>query len=124
MTVQLNFAKAPTSKNWLAALSQLGPVVGLIAIIVFFSVRASDNFPTFENAQNILQQTAIVGTAAIGATIVIIAAGIDLSVGSLVALTSVVAALKVRPGLTPPPTVHVPARGPDMAFLLWQRSMR
>ena len=41
-------------------------------------------------------QTVIVGVAAIGMTLVIISAGIDLSVGSIIALTSVVTALLLK----------------------------
>ena len=95
--------KSP-SATWgsrFAFLSQLGPVIGLLCIILFFSIRRPNTFFTFSNAQIILMQTAVVGTAALGMTIIIIAGGIDLSVGSVVALTSVTVALLLRAGWPP-----------------------
>lgn len=50
------------------------------------------NFATWQNTQSILLQTAVVGVAALGATMIIISGGIDLSVASLIALVSVVVA--------------------------------
>lgn len=88
---------APTAKgNRFAFLSQLGPIVGLACVVLYFSARSPRTFPTVENAQIILMQTAVVATAALGMTIIIISGGIDLSVGSVVALTSVVVAILLR----------------------------
>jgi ribose/xylose/arabinose/galactoside ABC-type transport system permease subunit len=85
----------------LAFLSRIGPVVGLIGVVIFFSIRAPRTFPTLGNAQIILMQTAVVATAALGMTIIVISGGIDLSVGSVVALTSVVVALALGAGWPP-----------------------
>ncbi|HWE03274.1 MAG TPA: ABC transporter permease [Tepidisphaeraceae bacterium] len=85
----------------LAFLSRVGPILGLMGIVLFFSIRSPRTFATLGNAQIILMQTAVVATAALGMTIVIISGGIDLSVGSLIALTSVVTALALRAGWPP-----------------------
>lgn len=73
-------------------LAQLGPALGLLTIIILFSVLRWNTFATVANWQVMLMQTAVVGTAALGMTIVIISGGIDLSVGSNIALTTVVVA--------------------------------
>jgi ribose transport system permease protein len=72
--------------------SELGLVGALLAIVVFFWIFAP-NFMTTFNLLNVLQQVTIVAIAAAGGTMVILVAGIDLSVVSAVALTGVSAAL-------------------------------
>ena len=52
---------------------------------------ASEHFLKFRNITNILRQVSYTGTIALGMTFVIVAAGIDLSVGSMVALVGVLA---------------------------------
>jgi ribose/xylose/arabinose/galactoside ABC-type transport system permease subunit len=52
-----------------------------------------DSFPTIGNFELILRQTAVVGVGALGMTLIIIAGGIDLSVGSMIALITVAVAL-------------------------------
>jgi ribose/xylose/arabinose/galactoside ABC-type transport system permease subunit len=83
------------SSNTLAMLrhyfSAYGILVALLVLCAVLSV-ASDNFFTTENLINVLRQVSINGILAIGMTFVIIAAGIDLSVGSIVALVGVVTA--------------------------------
>ncbi|MFC9761047.1 ABC transporter permease [Rhodococcus jostii] len=81
--------------NAVKQLAQLGPVVALILLVAFFSVQAP-NFITANNLTNVLQQVSITAIAAVGATVVILVAGIDLSVGSIVALTGSVAALYLQ----------------------------
>lgn len=68
-----------------------GILVGLILECVFFA-SVSESFRTFSNAINVWNQVTYVAIIAVGMTFVIIAAGIDLSVGSLVAASGVVAA--------------------------------
>ena len=92
----LNYATPAQRENRLAFLSRIGPVIGLIGIVIFFSAFAPRTFATLGNVQIILMQTAVVGTAALGMTIVIVSGGIDLSVGSAIALTSVVVAIALR----------------------------
>lgn len=55
-------------------------------------------FLTFGNVTNLLRQTAIIGVLAVGQTIVIITKGIDLSVGSVLAFTNIVAAQLLAAG--------------------------
>ena len=70
----------------------LGLVLALLAIVIVGAVTSS-NFLNFDNALVILRQASIIGVIAIGMTFVIIAGGIDLSVGAVMALASVVASL-------------------------------
>jgi ribose transport system permease protein len=72
--------------------SQLAAAGALIAVFVFLSF-ASDRFLTANNLFNIGSQTAVVAVIAIGMTLVIITAGIDLSVGSVAALAGVMGTL-------------------------------
>ncbi len=89
----------PTSMNtWLR---RLGPVLGLLFVVALFAILAPEKFATGGNLQLILLQTAVVGTAALGMTMVIISGGIDLSVGSVIALTTVVVALLLKSGFSP-----------------------
>jgi ribose transport system permease protein len=85
----------PLSNVNLRQLAQLGPVVALVLLAAFFSVSAP-NFTTGGNLTNVLQQVSITAIAAVGATVVILVAGIDLSVGSIVALTGSVAAMYLQ----------------------------
>jgi ribose/xylose/arabinose/galactoside ABC-type transport system permease subunit len=69
----------------------LGRFLALIVVFVFFAVMVEDGkFYTLRNLENILRQSAVYATAGLGMTMVIIAAGIDLSAGSLIALSLVV----------------------------------
>ena len=71
--------------------------VALVLVCVVLSLL-TDRFFTGPNVLNILNQSAIVGIAAVGATLIIITAGIDLSVGSNIALSGMVAATSVAGG--------------------------
>jgi len=82
-------------------LQRLGPLTGLIAVFALFAILKQDVFVTADNIELILLQTAVVGTAALGMTVVIISGGIDLSVGSVVALSTVVIALLLQAGFPP-----------------------
>lgn len=70
------------------------------AFVVLAGVLAitSPPFRTLSNVENILQQISVNGIMAIGMTLVIITAGIDLSVGSVLALSAVVATSFAHPG--------------------------
>lgn len=70
-------------------------LAALIVLCVVLSV-VTDSFLTTSNALNVLVQISVVGIAAVGATFVIITSGIDLSVGSNVALSGMVAAYAVK----------------------------
>jgi ribose transport system permease protein len=81
--------------------AELGPLVGLLFVWVLFALLAGGGFMQWDNQRLMLLQTAVVGTAAVGATLIIISGGIDLSVGSTIALGTVVVALVLRAGLPP-----------------------
>ena len=66
-----------------------GLVVALLLICIVGAVTAGDRFASTDNVLTILRLAAIVGVVSIGMTFVIIGGGIDLSVGAMVALSSV-----------------------------------
>src|SRR5262249_61639957 len=72
-----------------AALGAFGPLLALIAACVFFATR-SDRFLTGANLSIVLQQVMVVGVIAIGQTLVILTAGVDLSCGAVMALGGIV----------------------------------
>ncbi|HEY9390447.1 MAG TPA: ABC transporter permease [Mycobacteriales bacterium] len=76
-------------------LRQVGLPLVVVAMIVVFSFR-SDVFMTTTNFQNVGLQAAALACVAFGQTFVLLTAGIDLSVGSTVALVSVVSAMGMR----------------------------
>lgn len=79
-------------------LMALGPFGGLVFVFVFFAVLAPSEFVSFYNIKTIMTQSVIVGIAALGMTFVIISRGIDLSVGSQIALGTVVVAVILARG--------------------------
>jgi fructose transport system permease protein len=82
-------------------ISALGPLIALLLASFFFTIR-TDRFLTTENWSLITQQVAVVGILAIGQTLIILTAGIDLSVGAVMALgTIVMTRLAVTHGLNP-----------------------
>ena len=79
----------------------LGPWLALFAACAFFATQ-SDRFLSGENLSLVLQQVMVVGVLAIGQTLIILTAGIDLSCGMVMALGSmVVTKLAVESGLHP-----------------------
>ena len=68
---------------------QLGPFIALVLACAFFAVT-TERFFSGENLSLILQQVTVVGVIAIGQTLIILTAGIDLSCGMVMALGSVV----------------------------------
>jgi len=83
----------------------LGAAAGLLGVFILFSILlAATRGLTFadpDNLETILRQTTIVAVAALGATIVIVSGGIDLSVGAIIALCTVVIAAALRAGAPP-----------------------
>lgn len=73
----------------LLSLPAVGPLLALLLASAFFTWR-TDKFLTGHNLSLIVQQVVVVGTLAIGQTLVILTAGIDLSNGMVMALSSVV----------------------------------
>jgi fructose transport system permease protein len=79
----------------------VGPLLALILTMVFFSWK-SDNFLQAQNLSLVLQQVMIVGVLAIGQTLIILTAGIDLSCGTVMAFGQIVMTkLAVENGVPP-----------------------
>ncbi len=91
-------APSATSRSRIAYLKRaserLAPLLFLVLISTFLAI-ASDNFLTVQNVLTVLLQISVIGIVAIGQTMVMITAGIDLSVGSIVGLSGVVATLLI-----------------------------
>lgn len=66
-----------------------GPLVGLVLLCIFLSF-ATDSFLSVRNLLNILDQITVLGIMAVGMTLVILIGGIDLAVGSVLALAMMV----------------------------------
>ncbi len=86
----------PPFYRWL--LGKIAPLLGLAAVYAFFAVAKPGAFMTLPNSKLILEEMALNGLAALGTTLVIISGGIDLSIGPVVALCSVVVALLILHG--------------------------
>src|SRR5205814_10419324 len=76
-------------------------LAGLLALTIVFS-RVGDAFFTVGNAMTVALQVTSIAYLGIGATCVIITGGIDLSVGAILALAGVVAAMAVKAGVPVP----------------------
>ncbi len=80
---------------------QMGVFVGLLLLVMVFSL-SSEHFLTFDNLMNVARQISMIGIIAVGMTFVIIAAGIDLSVGAIVGLSGCICAGLLREGMPIP----------------------
>ncbi|MBB4662689.1 ABC transporter permease [Conexibacter arvalis] len=78
-------------------LQEYALVLVVIALFVAGSILKPDSFPTWDNVRNMLTQASVVGVLAIGMTFVIATAGIDLSVGSMVAAAGMFGGVLVDP---------------------------
>lgn len=92
-----------TEPRWKALLARpwFGPLVALVVVAVLFALLAPETFARSASLLTMGRQTVVVGIAAIGMTLVMIQGGIDLSVGSSVALTTVVVARVLEGGGSP-----------------------
>ena len=86
-----------------------GPLLGLAFVLALFALDADVRpyFFTWRNVVLIGSQTAVIAVGALGMTLIIVSGGIDLSVGSAVALTSVVCAVLLAHGAPAPAAVGV-----------------
>jgi fructose transport system permease protein len=83
----------------------VGPLLALVLVVAFFSFK-SDRFLQAQNLSLVLQQVMVVGVLAIGQTLVILTAGIDLSCGTVMALGQIVMTkLAVANGVAPIPAI-------------------
>ena len=91
-TATTETAPAVAREPWhfhLPSLAALGPFLALVAACLFFALQ-SDRFFTAQNFALIAQQVMVVGLLAIGQTLIILTAGIDLSCGMVMALGGIV----------------------------------
>jgi ribose transport system permease protein len=85
---------------------QLGTFAGLLALCVVLWA-ATPHFLTVSNLLNVLEQTSINAIVAVGMTYVIISGGIDLSVGSVLAVAGIALALALEGGLPAPAAIGI-----------------
>jgi ribose transport system permease protein len=90
-------SRGAVARNWL---NRLAPFLGLVLVIVIFAILIGEpgRYLSLKNLRTVLAQTVIVSIGAIGMTMIIISGGIDLSVGSAIALTGVITALGISAG--------------------------
>jgi ribose transport system permease protein len=94
---------APEASQLRIWLGRLGPFLGLVAVILIFAILTDspDQYLSIRNFRIVVAQTVIVALGAIGMTMIMVSGGIDLSVGSVIALTGVVTAIAIRDGTNP-----------------------
>lgn len=81
-------------------LREMGPLIGLIVLFVVIAVM-NDRFVSPSNLSNLLRQVSINALISFGMTFVILTGGIDLSVGSILALSSALLASMISSGMNP-----------------------
>src|SRR5256885_14231491 len=82
-------------------LDETGVLIGLLVVAALFGALIGPQFFRAANLELVARQTVIVCVAALGMTMVIVSGGIDLSVGSIVSLSTVVTALLLRANTGP-----------------------
>src|SRR6478735_10410237 len=100
MTISLDQTIAQRQHNWTTAALGSQTFWVLIAVILafLFLTFATDSFATTKNLYNITRNVTFVAIIALGMTVVIITGGIDLSVGSVLCLCSMVLAVVMHAG--------------------------
>jgi ribose transport system permease protein len=88
-----------TGFNFKNILATYGILIVLIALSIAFAVMTSGQFFAIENVFNILKQVAVVGIMSVGMTMVLLTAGIDLSIGSIAGMACVLAASLLLKGV-------------------------
>ena len=90
------------ARSWrrasLEVLRRLGAVLALLSMCAILTAL-SDHFLTFDNLMNVFRQSAVNALLALGQLLVIVTAGIDLSVGSILGFACVSAALMMKTGI-------------------------
>jgi ribose transport system permease protein len=94
---------ASTGTTLRRLVARVGPFLGLLLVVGTFTLLsdAPGRYLSTFNLRIVLSQTVIVALGAVGMTVIMIGAGIDLSVGSVIALCGVVAALGLADGWSP-----------------------
>jgi ribose/xylose/arabinose/galactoside ABC-type transport system permease subunit len=99
-------AETRRSENIREFLQRYGLIFSFLLLCLALTIL-SDRFLTVDNFVNIFRQSTINGIIAVGMTLVILTAGIDLSVGSILALSSVMAAYMLQSGMPVPAAILV-----------------
>lgn len=96
-------------KNFfMANIRQYGMFIALFTIMIIFNILTKGTFISARNLTNLYLQTGYIAVLAVGMVLVIVAGHIDLSVGSIAALTGAIAAiLQVKMGLPTIPTIII-----------------
>ncbi|HEM8864601.1 TPA: ABC transporter permease [Providencia stuartii] len=81
--------------DFIAFFERFGVLIFMVLLVLFFQTQNS-NFLTERNITNILTEVSIYGIMAVGMTLVILTAGIDLSVGSILAVCAMTAAFVIK----------------------------
>ncbi|HZP20355.1 MAG TPA: ABC transporter permease [Bauldia sp.] len=108
-------AGPPQGVDWFGILARFAPLIFLVVLMAVFAVL-EPRFLSSINLFNVLRQVSIYGLLAVGMTFVILTAGIDLSIGSLLAFAGLVAAAVSKGGLSNRFTV---GEGQDAAGYAW-----
>lgn len=90
-----------------ALLRKFAPYLSLALIFLLLALLRPESFLSQRNLSNVLRQTAPIAIMAIGETVVIITAGIDLSVGSLMAFGGICGTLAMRWGVPVVPAIGI-----------------
>lgn len=91
-------AAGPKGKSSTQAIQKAAAFLSLVLMVGFFSI-GSPFFMTFDNLMTVILQTSVIGILAIGVTFVIISAGIDLSLGAVLALAGMIIGKAANAGL-------------------------
>ena len=86
------------SMNWTVFLRKHIAQILLVIFVIFFTIQRPDAFLTVSNLMNIARQVATMGVVALGMSFVMLTGGLDFSVGSMTALSGIVAALLIKSG--------------------------
>ena len=101
VTLELRARRRPINNKVLRLLLRYKSVF-LLILMIAVAVQMSGKFATVRNATNILQQIAPNGIVAVGLTLVSITGGLDMSTGSVMALTGVITMMQLKSGSSLP----------------------
>lgn len=92
----------PVLRRTLTIAGRYGTLVGLVALVAWFSLAIPEYFPTFGNLINVLDQCALASIIAAGLTVVLIAGEFDLSIGNHASLAGVLVVRFIADGVPIP----------------------
>ena len=98
------FESASTAEEHRGMIQRLLPFLTLIVLFIGLAI-ASPHFLTATNLSSVVRQTAVINIMALGMTLIIISGGIDLSVGSILAMGGLLGTMAMEQGM-PIPAGH------------------